>query len=60
MFLKSSVVTLGVRDCGYPWQFSVITSLLMILFFCLFANYYVQEYRLKRRRKGSSSNGKAD
>ncbi len=54
VLIKSSVVILGIRDCGYPWQFSLITSLLMVLFFCLFANYYVQEYRRKKRAEKSS------
>jgi hypothetical protein len=36
------VVILGVSECGYPWQFSLITAVLMLLFFGLFAQFYIQ------------------
>ena len=35
----------GLVDCGYPWQMSLITSCLIILFLCLFANFYIQKYK---------------
>jgi hypothetical protein len=37
VFIKSMVVIFGIAECGYPWQFSVVTATLMLLFFFLFA-----------------------
>merc|ERR1712002_1043895 len=31
-FAKSMVVVLGISNCGYPWQFSLITAALMVMF----------------------------
>jgi len=48
VFTKSMIVISGISPCGYPWQFSLITATLMVLFFSLFANFYVQEYKKKK------------
>ena len=50
VFAKSLVVIFGVVDCGYPWQFSLITAVLMIGFFGLFAEFYVQNYKTAKER----------
>ena len=49
--IKSLVVVLGVVDCTYPWQFSLISLLLVVLFFGLFTEFYIQEYRNKAAKK---------
>ena len=46
VFVKSWVVISGYGNCGYPWQFSLITACLMMVFFGLFANFYVQSLSL--------------
>ena len=51
IFLKSLVVVLGVVDCAYPWQHSLLSLLLVTLMFGLFAEFYVQEYRNKAAQK---------
>ena len=51
IFLKSLVVVLGVVDCAYPWQFSLLNVLLVTLMFGLFAEFYIQEYRNKAAKK---------
>ena len=49
VFVKSLLVVFVYHDsCGYPWQFSALSCLLMILMFYLFAEFYVQEYVQKR------------
>lgn len=50
VFVKSMVVITGFRSCGFPWQFSLITASMMMLFFGLFANFYVQAYTKKARK----------
>ena len=51
IFLKSLVVVLGVVECAYPWQFSLLNVLLVTLMFGLFAEFYIQEYRNKAAKK---------
>ena len=51
IFVKSLVVVLGIVDCAYPWQFSLISVLLVSLFFFLFAEFYVQEYNAVKAKK---------
>ena len=51
IFLKSLVVILGVTDCAYPWQHSLLSLLLVTMFFGLFAEFYVQEYKNKAAKK---------
>ena len=51
IFLKSLVVVLGVVDCAYPWQHSLLSLLLVILMFGLFAEFYIQEYSNKAAKK---------
>jgi len=50
-FAKSLVRVLGVAECGYPWQFSLICCGMTVMFFGLFAEFYVQEYRNKAAMK---------
>ena len=57
VFIKSLVVILGVAECGYPWQFSCITAGLMVLFFGLFADFYLRAYS---KSKKNATNGKAN
>ena len=51
IFCKSSLVVLGIVECGYPWQFSFMFCLLMMVFFVLFAEFYIQEYKTKKTDK---------
>ena len=48
VFGKSMILVLGFANCGYPWQFSGLMSLLMVLFFGLFADFYIQNYKIKK------------
>ena len=50
IFVKSLIVLFGFVECGYPWQFSMISASLMTVFFGLFAEFYIQEYRRKGRK----------
>lgn len=50
IFAKSLVLIFGYAECGYPWQFSAITAVLMVLFFFLFAEFYMEEYNAKSRK----------
>ena len=54
--IKSMVLVLGVSECGYPWQFSVVSALLMVLFLYLFAEFYVQEYTTKKAAINENNN----
>ena len=48
VFLHSAILVFGiVEPCGYPWQFSLISLVMMSLFFVLFAEFYVQSYKKK-------------
>ena len=51
IFVKSLVVVLGIVDCAYPWQFSLISVLLVSMFFGLFAEFYVHEYSAVKAKK---------
>jgi hypothetical protein len=45
------IIVFGISECGYPWQFSLITSILMLIFFGLFAQFYIQAYLDKKSKK---------
>ena len=51
IFAKSIVVVLGIVECAYPWQFSLISCGLVTGFFGLFFEFYVQEYKNKAAKK---------
>ena len=55
IFVKSLVVVLGIVDCAYPWQFSLISVLLVSMFFFLFAEFYVQEYNAVKAKKKAAA-----
>jgi len=55
IFVKSLVVVLGIVDCAYPWQFSLISVLLVSMFFGLFAEFYVQEYSAVKAKKKAAA-----
>ena len=58
---KSMLLVSGAVECGYPWQFSLITSVVMIIFLWLFAQFYIQAYLSKTKSNGASvtlANGK--
>ena len=48
IFVKSMILVTGVASCGFPWQFSGLMSLLMLVFLFLFAEFYVQNYTAKK------------
>ncbi len=50
IFGKTLPVIFGVVECGYPWQFSLLSAAIMVLMFALFAEFYIQEYINKRSR----------
>ena len=54
IFLKSLVVVLGVVDCAYPWQHSLLNVLLVTLMFGLFAEFYIQEYNVAAKKKAAA------
>ena len=49
VFLHSCILIFGLSDCGYPWQFSLISLFMMSLFFVLFADFYTQAYKKKEK-----------
>ena len=57
VFVKNLVVIfgvpnyLGVASCSYPWQFSFITAMLMILFLGLFTEFYIKEYTARAAKE---------
>ena len=58
IFAKSLIVVSGVAECGYPWQFSLITASLVAVFFALFADFYLRAYSKSRvKAVGSKTNG---
>ena len=60
IFVKSMVLVLGFSECGYPWQFSALSALLMVLFFYLFAEFYVREYSKKKVQIKKENSGKEE
>ena len=54
VLVKNFVVIFGVASCGYPWQFSFLTAMLMILFLGLFTEFYIQEYTARAAREKSA------
>ena len=52
--VKSLVVVLGIVDCAYPWQMSLVWFLLVAMFFYLFAEFYVQEYNVAAKKKAAA------
>ena len=52
IFTRSNIVIWGlVPGCSYPWQFSLMSAALMVVFFVLFAQFYMQEYNSKKKKK---------
>ena len=44
VLIKNCVIILGFGTCGYPWEFSFMTAILMVLFLGLFTEFYIKEY----------------
>jgi len=57
VFFKSGVNMVGLTNCGYPWQFSLITVALMVLMFYLFGDFYIRTYINKGKAQANGSNG---
>ena len=55
LLTRSLVVVLGAVECDYPWQFSLLSASIMILFLVLFANFYVQSYLVKKKDKSKKA-----
>lgn len=51
VFGKCLTNVFGIVECGYPWQFSAVTGAMMVLFFVMFLNFYIQEYKIKANIK---------
>jgi len=51
---KCNLVLLGITSCGYPWEFSLITLILMIIFLTLFSQFFIQEYLSSAPKKKSA------
>lgn len=45
---RSLIVVFGIVECDYPWQFSLLSAAIMIVFLVLFANFYIQSYLVKK------------
>ncbi|TRY62206.1 hypothetical protein TCAL_01455 [Tigriopus californicus] len=54
VFTKSMILILGLAECGYPWQFSAVTASIMVVFFILFANFFIQNYLNKPKSRKSA------
>nr|ACO15214.1 Elongation of very long chain fatty acids protein AAEL008004 [Caligus clemensi] len=48
---KSSMVFLGVVDCGFPWQISLMSLSVVIPFIGLFFNYFHHQYSPKMKKE---------
>ncbi|XP_040568171.1 very long chain fatty acid elongase AAEL008004 isoform X2 [Lepeophtheirus salmonis] len=48
VLLKSSVILLGIVDCGFPWQISLMSLSIIIPFIGLFSNFFVVEYSKRK------------
>jgi len=63
VFMHSLIVVLGVVDCGYPWQSSLLSMVFLhVPFFCMFMKFYLKTYSSgssnRRRPKKSDDIGK--
>ena len=58
IIVKSMVLVLGVAECGYPWQFSVVSALLMVVFLYLFGEFYIREYTQTKKTVLNENNNK--
>lgn len=59
-FLKVLPNVVGWTNCGYPWQFSLLTLGFFTLMLFMFAEFYVNEYRkpaTKRKADQHVANG---
>ncbi len=54
IFVKSGLVATGAVECGFPWQFSLISLAVMSVFFALFMDFYFKTY--KSNKKTNKSN----
>nr|ACO10776.1 Elongation of very long chain fatty acids protein AAEL008004 [Caligus rogercresseyi] len=52
VFFKCLTNIFGLVDCGYPWQFSLLTASIMAILFALFFNFYLENYRQKTMKQG--------
>ena len=52
--IKSLVVVLGIVDCAYPWQMSLVWFALVAMFFYLFMEFYLQEYNVEAKKKAAA------
>jgi len=52
--IKSLVVVLGIVDCAYPWQMSLVCFALVAMFFYLFMEFYLQEYNVEAKKKAAA------
>ncbi|XP_040567417.1 very long chain fatty acid elongase AAEL008004 [Lepeophtheirus salmonis] len=51
VFVKCCINIFGIVECGYPWQFSLVTASMMALFFALFLNFYLTAYKSSKKDK---------
>lgn len=42
------ILVLGI-ECGYPWQWTLVTSCLLTIFLVMFSHFYIQEYTSKKK-----------
>lgn len=58
-FFHSIIVAFGVVECGYPWQVSLISMILLhVPFFYMFAQFYIKSYiNRKPATNGAVTNG---
>lgn len=51
ILFKCLLVSSGLVSCDYPWQWSFITGLMMILFIALFLNFYMTAYAKAKTKR---------
>nr|ACO15271.1 Elongation of very long chain fatty acids protein AAEL008004 [Caligus clemensi] len=56
VFFKSLTNVFGIVECGYPWQFSLLTGSIMALLFVLFFNFYRETYKAKQMMNNKKKN----
>nr|ACO15291.1 Elongation of very long chain fatty acids protein AAEL008004 [Caligus clemensi] len=57
IFSKTLIIVSGAAECGFPWQISGTTGILMIVFFYLFYDFYTSAYKKMRANKKATKNG---
>ncbi len=51
ILIRNGNIVFGLVECGFPWQFSLLTASAVAIFMVLFVNYYVHEYKMEKKEE---------